>query len=99
MKKMRVLFSLVLSGILILTTCVNIVEAGSKADIRYGAQPLWIGDGGGRRDGRRTIVGQLLSTEGDRTDAWRRGCGSRASAPERDARTFAGRYSDDQAAA
>jgi len=38
MKKMRVLFSLVLSGILILTTCVNIVEAGSKADIRYGAQ-------------------------------------------------------------
>jgi len=38
MKKMRVLFSLVLSGILILTTCVNIGEAGSKVDIRYGAQ-------------------------------------------------------------
>ena len=38
MEKMRVLFCLVFSGILLLTTYVTIVNAGSKVDIRYGAQ-------------------------------------------------------------
>ena len=38
MKKMRVLFGLVFLGILLLTTNVTIVNAGSKVDIHYGAQ-------------------------------------------------------------
>jgi len=38
MKKMRVLLSLVFSGILMLTICVSLVDAASQVDIRYGAQ-------------------------------------------------------------
>jgi len=38
MKKMRVLFCLVFSGILLLTTYVTIVNAASQVDIHYGAQ-------------------------------------------------------------
>jgi ABC-type nitrate/sulfonate/bicarbonate transport system substrate-binding protein len=38
MKKMRVLSCLVFCGILLLTTNITIVHAGSKIDIRYGSQ-------------------------------------------------------------
>jgi ABC-type nitrate/sulfonate/bicarbonate transport system substrate-binding protein len=38
MKKMRILFCLVFSGILMLTICVSLVDAASQVDIRYGGQ-------------------------------------------------------------